>query len=112
MSDEIGALKITIEASLKDFSARLGEVESGLQKTTSSVNQMGSKWQDTAKGMLLGGLGIASVAGAFETMKKVVIDSVEAYDKQFVAMKQLERIAGDEAPALESLAYQRSQATR
>jgi len=112
MSDEIGALKITIEASLKDFSARLGEVESGLQKTTSSVNQMGSKWQDTAKGMLLGGLGIASVAGAFETMKKVVIDSVKAYDDQFVAMKQLERLAGDEAPALESLAYQRSQATR
>ena len=87
--DNLATLKIAIEASLKDFSSKMGEFENVLKGTTESTKAVSQSWTETATAMMAGQLAAEAATKAFEMLKAAVIDGINAADEQAMAVIRL-----------------------
>ena len=80
--DNLASLQIAITASLKDFSAKMGEFESILKGTEEETKKVSSSWTETATAMAAGQLAVEAATKAFEMLKHAVMEGFGAADEQ------------------------------
>lgn len=92
MADEFASLKIAIEASLKDFSAKMGDFEKVLKGTEEAAKSQKSTFIDMAKGYLTAEAAMA----AFKKTLDFVNSAVAEYDEALLTTLRLSKSLGED----------------
>lgn len=109
MADETtAALKISIEASLKDFSSKMGEFEKILRGTEEQVKKTG-----TGFGELFASFSLADMATkALYKLKDIARESIQEYDEEILVLTRLKSSLGEDYKAIEEFAEAQEKSTR
>lgn len=100
MADEFAEMRVAITASLKDFSTKMdefGKVIGEVKKPTEEVNK---GFKEVFTGFVAGQLTVDALKGAFGAMVNTMKQSIDSYDKQFVATQSLRTALGYTSQAL------------
>jgi hypothetical protein len=98
--DNLASLKIAIEASLKDFSSKMGEFENVLKGTEAATQTTKNSFGEMAGAFAVGQLAAGAVTKAFEELIKAVIEGIGAADEQALAVIRLTSDLGAGAEAI------------
>ena len=91
MSDDFASLKISIQASLKDFSAKMGEFEKILKGSEEQTKKTGAGFGEMAAGML-------TAEAAMAVLKKtadLAMDSIKGFDDDLMRTLSLSKTLGE-----------------
>ena len=78
--DNLATLKIAIEASLKDFSSKMGEFESVLKGTEENTKHTAASFGEMSLAMAAGELAARGVTVALAELKKIVGEGIKGAD--------------------------------
>ena len=95
MSDEFASLKISIDASLKDFSSKMGDFEKILKGTEEQTKKTGGGFGEMAAGMLTAEAAMA----AFKKSIDLIKDAVMGFDDDLMTTLRLTKEFGKEGTA-------------
>ena len=112
MADDLATLRIAIEASLKDFSSKMGEFESTLHGTEDATKATKNSFAELTGAFATGQFAVDAAKRAFEELKTVVVDSMQAADKHLVTMAQLHSSMGIGAESINRFAEAQEKSTR
>ena len=98
--DNLAALKIAIEASLKDFSSKMGDFENILKGTETATKAVSLSWTETATAMAAGQIAVEALHKAMEILKGAVLDGINGADNQAMAVIRLTADLGTGAQAI------------
>jgi hypothetical protein len=111
MGDE-SVIKFSVEASMRDFSAKMGEFETLLKKVGNSVDEVGKKAKNGFGEVFKGVLSAEAVKGALEKVVSFSLEAVKAYDEELQVTMQLNLALGKHAEEIIKLAEAYSLETR
>lgn len=100
MAEEFAELKVAITASLKDFSAKMGEFEKQIGGLKKPVEETNKGFKQIFTGFVAGQLTVDALKGAFSSLVNTMRQSIDAYDKQFLAESSLRQSLGYTSKAL------------
>jgi hypothetical protein len=112
VADELASLQIMIQASLKDFSQKMGDFESILKGTEDATKDAKTSFGELTLAMAAGQLAADAARVAFQTLKSAVMEGVNAADSDIVLMIRLKSALGDGAEAIEQYAIKQETLTR
>ena len=110
--DNLATLKIAIEASLKDFSSKMGEFESVLKGTEDATKSTKNSFGELTLSMAAGMLAAQAAARVFSELKNAVVEGVKGADDEILAMIRLKAAIGSGAEAVLKYAEAREKSTR
>jgi len=100
MADEFAELKVAITASLKDFSAKMDDFGKEMEKVKKPTEETNKGFQQIFTGFVAGQLTVDALKGAFNSLVNTMKQSIDAYDKQYVAEQSLQTALGYTSKAL------------
>jgi hypothetical protein len=105
-------LLVQVKASLADFSAKMDEFNSIIDKSEKHTEGLGTSWQETAKGFLVGQFAVDAIKKVYEELVSVIKEGATGADEQAVAMVRLRSELGAGADAIAGYADQQQKLTR
>lgn len=109
---DLATLRIAIEASLKDFSSKMGEFEDVLKGTEQATQVTKNSFGELAGSFATGQFAVDAARQAFQELKVVFIASAAAADKHLVTMEQLKTSMGFGSEAINKFAQEQEKSTR
>jgi hypothetical protein len=112
MADELASLQISIQASLKDFSEKMGEFESVLKGTQETAGDTKNSFGEMAGAFITGQLAADAAKKVFEELKAVIVEGTKAADDNIVSMIRLKSSLGEGAEEIEKWSLAQENKTR
>ena len=110
--DEFASLKISIEASLKDFSAKMGEFENILKGTEEQGKKTGESFGTMFASMFTAQAALGILKSSLSAIKDFAIECYKAFDGEAVALAKLRNQVGGATDDLDEYATKIAQTTR
>lgn len=108
MSEEFAALKFAIQASLSDFSSKMGEMEKILKGQEQQVQKTKASWLD-----MFTSFASAQIAtNALGKLQNLAVQSINDYDKMITTLAKLKMAVGEHYKAINEYAEARQKVTR
>jgi len=106
------SVEIPVKITLQEFDKAMSTLKSFHKEAVEGSGQVKSGWMDMTKGFIAGNLILEGTRKAFELVKNMATESIQAFDQEIVTVARLNSFLGSGTTAVVKLAEEKEVLTR